>query len=218
MTLLLRCCLSLLMLLALSARAEAPREVTWEHLAPPASPADNPFAALPPEQLEALVDVASVRDRRARGIQVAPEDLASEQSALAKLREAKVDVDGLLSRRAEIAAKLRAKARATVPALDGALVRMPGYLLPLEFSGKQVSEFLLVPYVGACIHAPPPPPNQIVYVKTDKPFELRGAFDAVWITGRLATRASTRALHLVDGSSDIEIGYSMSAARVEPYK
>ena len=51
---------------------------------------------------------------------------------------------------------------------------MPGYLLPLEFSGKLVSEFLLVPWVGACIHTPPPPPNQIVHVKTDKPIELAG--------------------------------------------
>ena len=51
------------------------------------------------------------------------------------------------------------------PALDGKTIRIPGYVLPLEFSGSKVTEFLLVPWVGACIHTPPPEPNQIVYVK-----------------------------------------------------
>src|SRR6187549_1707175 len=50
-------------------------------------------------------------------------------------------------------------------ALDGKSVRIPGYMVPLEDDSEIVSEFLLVPYVGACIHTPPPPPNQIVQVK-----------------------------------------------------
>ena len=52
-----------------------------------------------------------------------------------------------------------------VEELDGQTVRIPGYLLPLELIGDRVNEFLLVPYVGACIHVPPPPLNQIVSVK-----------------------------------------------------
>jgi uncharacterized protein len=98
------------------------------------------------------------------------------------------------------------------------MVRLPGYLLPLEFSGKLVSEFLLVPWVGACIHTPPPPPNQIVHVKADKPFEFGGLFSPVWVTGRMAAAATKKALYLIDGSSDIDIGYSLSASEVEAYK
>ena len=94
----------------------------------------------------------------------------------------------------------------------------PGFtVLPLEITGRKVTEFLLVPWVGACIHTPPPPPNQIVHVKTDTPFELTGLFMPVWITGRLSTGATKRSLYLVDGTSDIDIGYTVKASRVEPY-
>ena len=127
-------------------------------------------------------------------------------------------MDDLLSRRKEIAAKLRAQSQATNSALDNELIRMPGYLLPLEFSGQRVTEFLLVPYVGACIHSPPPPPNQIVYVKPDKPVEVKSTFAAVWVTGRMSTRAGSKSLHLVDGSADIQVGYTLIASEVEPYK
>ena len=77
------------------------------------------------------------------------------------------------------------------PALDGRTVRIPGYLLPLEFSGKRVTAFLLAPWVGACIHTPPPPPNQIVYVKLKKPFNLKSMADPYWVTGRMSTKVWT---------------------------
>ena len=102
--------------------------------------------------------------------------------------------------------------------LNGRTVRIPGYLLPLEYQGKMVSEFLLVPWVGACIHTPPPPPNQIVHVKPEKPFETNGMFAAVWVTGTLTTASSKKSLYMLDGSNDIDVGYSMRASTVEPYK
>jgi uncharacterized protein len=53
--------------------------------------------------------------------------------------------------------------------LEGATVRLPGFIVPLEgVKDGSVSEFLLVPYFGSCIHVPPPPPNQIVYVHNGK--------------------------------------------------
>ncbi|MCW5966727.1 MAG: DUF3299 domain-containing protein, partial [Bryobacterales bacterium] len=53
-------------------------------------------------------------------------------------------------------------------ALDKKLVRVPGFIVPLEDSATEATEFLLVPYQGACIHVPPPPPNQIVHVMMAK--------------------------------------------------
>ena len=103
-------------------------------------------------------------------------------------------------------------------ALDGQLVRLPGYLLPLEFSGKEITEFLLVPWVGACIHTPPPPPNQIVHVKADKPVGNVGLFAPIWVTGRMSTTSTKTNLYLVDGASDIHAGYSLRATQVEAYK
>ena len=200
------------------AGAQPARQIGWEDLLPKGQTVENPFTKLAPEHLEALIEVAAVRDRKAMGVELTPIDLNAERDALAKLKAAKIDVDDLLSRRKEIAMKLRAQSRATNAALDNQLIRMPGYLLPLEFSGQQVTEFLLVPYVGACIHSPPPPPNQIVYVKSDKPVEVKATFDAVWVTGRMSSKAATKSLHLVDGSSNVDVGYALAAAQVEPYK
>jgi len=81
----------------------------------------------------------------------------------------------------------------TVEALDGAHVRMPGYLIPLDsLAGRASRRFLLVPYQGACIHEPPPPPNQIVYVLTQEPLRTERLWDAWWVEGVMLTqRADT---------------------------
>ncbi len=139
--------------------------------------------------------------------------------ATRKLEKAGVDVEALLAKRREMAEQKKAGAHAPNAALDGAIVRLPGYVLPLEITGKQVTEFLLVPWVGACIHTPPPPANQIVHVKAETPFELTGGmFMPVWVTGRMSTGTLKKALTMIDGSSDIDVGYALRASRVEPYR
>jgi hypothetical protein len=211
------CCLSLLSgaLLTMSAFAEDPRQVMWADLVPKSATFDNPFLKLTPEQLARVSDVAAIRDRRSRGDKsLSQAESESESVMVRKLEQAGIDVDGLLAKRREIIER----GRATNPLLNGQNVRLPGYLLPLEFSGRQVSEFLLVPWVGACIHTPPPPPNQIVHVKPEKPIEMSGMFAPIWVTGLLTTGAIKKSLSLVDGSADIDVGYSLRASRVEPYK
>jgi hypothetical protein len=75
-----------------------------------------------------------------------------------------------------------------VEPLLGHRVRMPGYILPLDIqAGGAVDEFLLVPYYGACVHEPPPPPNQIVHVVADQPMQVDEPWTAVWVTGRLTS-------------------------------
>jgi hypothetical protein len=210
-------CFSLLLgaVLTVAAFAEEPREVMWADLVPKSAAFDNPFLKLTPEQLARVSDVAAIRDRRERGDKNLSRAEVENEAALArKLEQAGVDVDGLLSKRKEIIER----GRKVNPLLNGQTVRLPGYLLPLEFSGKQVSEFLLVPWVGACIHTPPPPPNQIVHVRPEKPVAMSGMFEAVWVTGQLTTGAIKKSLSLVDGSADIDVGYSLQATRVEPYK
>jgi len=200
------------------AHAEEPRTLGWEDLSVKVSAADNPFATLSTEQLIALSDVAGLRARKARGVTLTPEEVAIEKKALTKLKQDGVDADGLLAKRDTIAEKKRAAASTVNPAIDGKMIRIPGYVLPLEFSGTKVTEFLLVPWVGACIHTPPPEPNQIVYVKPDKAFDIRRMFDAVWVTGRIAATGSKRSVEIVDGSADIDVGYSLRASLVEPYQ
>ncbi len=69
--------------------------------------------------------------------------------------------------------------------LDGKQIRIPGFVIPLEGDDEIVTELLLVPYFGACIHVPPPPPNQILYVKFEKGVPIQGLWDVVYIVGKL---------------------------------
>src|SRR4051794_5438326 len=92
---------------------------------------------------------------------------------------------------------------------DGKRVRIPGYMLPIGFDGVSAKEFLLVPYVGACIHVPPPPPNQIVYVTSDKPVRVVRQFEPVLVTGVMAVGVL---------STDLaDVGYRIAADTVAPY-
>ena len=179
---------------------------------------EDPFETLTPDQLGDLGMVARVRQLQAAGRQVSEGTIKEMKEATLRLEKAGVDIDGLLDRRAEIRELRKQRAHAVVEDLNGARIRMPGYALPLEFSGQKITEFLLVPWVGACIHTPPPPPNQIVYVKLEKGIESRGRFTPVWVTGEMAVKSATKNLYLVDGSAGIDIGYSLAASQVEPYK
>lgn len=95
--------------------------------------------------------------------------------------------------------------------LNGSTVKIPGFIVPLDI-GKDglVSEFFLVPYFGACIHVPPPPPNQIVYVRMNKGIALDSIYEAYWITGKL--KASNKTTRL--GAS----AYQLDGSKVEIYK
>ncbi|MGD9507334.1 MAG: DUF3299 domain-containing protein [Geminicoccaceae bacterium] len=92
----------------------------------------------------------------------------------------------------------------------GDRVRLPGYVVPLDFDGSKVTGFLLVPYMGACIHVPPPPPNQIVYVHTKEPIEIDEIFEAVYATGRFEADLMSTGL--------AEVGYRIVDATVQPYE
>ena len=97
----------------------------------------------------------------------------------------------------------------TRPELNGTRLRLPGYVVPLDSSAAGLKEFLLVPYFGACIHSPPPPANQIVYVKLAKAAPIK-TMDAVWVSGTLSS-----------GRNDSPMGvsgYQMAGDLVEPYK
>ena len=96
-----------------------------------------------------------------------------------------------------------------VGALDGQRIRLPGFVVPLDFEGTETSEFLLVPYFGACIHVPPPPSNQIVYVETVAGYPLKELFDPVWVTGEIRTEAYLNEVG--------DAGYTMQATIIEPY-
>jgi hypothetical protein len=142
------------------------------------------------------------------------EELYKEvDEAMPDLKKAGVDIVMLMAKYKEIRTSV-------VEALNGQQVRIPGYFLPLELSDTKVTEFLLVPYIGACIHVPPPPPNQIVHVRTPKKkgYSSKNLYEPVWVTGVITAKSMVKDLYLSDGSAGVNIGYIMQAKRIEPYK
>lgn len=95
------------------------------------------------------------------------------------------------------------------PDLDGAYIKMPGYIIPIDLSTDGVTSFVLVPYVGACIHTPPPPPNQLVFVTTDTPWPSDDLWEAVWVTGQMQ--------HEIQTTDVAETGYVLRADKMEVY-
>lgn len=95
------------------------------------------------------------------------------------------------------------------PALDGAYIKMPGYIIPIDLSNDGLTSFILVPYVGACIHTPPPPPNQLVFVTTKTPWPNTDLWEAVWVTGQMKNEIQSKEI--------AETGYILEADEMEVF-
>ncbi len=93
--------------------------------------------------------------------------------------------------------------------LNGAYIKMPGFIIPIELSTQGVTDFVLVPYVGACIHTPPPPPNQLVFVSSETPWPSDDLWDPVWVTGMMKTQLQSTEI--------AETGYALKADKMETY-
>jgi hypothetical protein len=95
-------------------------------------------------------------------------------------------------------------------ALDGKAVKIPGFIVPLDDDDVGLSEFLLVPSPQACIHVPPPPPNQMVMVRMKSGKAPQRSWGPVWIKGRL---------HIATMDSQYgKISYMMHGDEAEPYR
>jgi hypothetical protein len=94
--------------------------------------------------------------------------------------------------------------------LDGQRVRIPGFVVPLDDAQDEGAEFLLVPYYGACVHTPPPPPNQMAFVTMQGGKSIKLAlFDAVWMEGTL---------RIVNYDSPYgSVGYTIEGLSMQPY-
>ena len=199
--------------------ADPPRILAWADLVPAAASVQDPFG----DRDEAVRNeiAAAYRNRKdiEQGFIKEDTDAYAEAMALEKrLSAAGIDIDEVVRRVDDAFAAFEEQRAMTVPELDGKTVRIPGYALPLEFNEVGVTEFLLVPYVGACIHTPPPPPNQMVFVTVPEPYIMQSLYEPVWITGTIETKAGSHALYFVDGQADIDVGYAITGQTIEPYK
>lgn len=103
-----------------------------------------------------------------------------------------------------------ANARSYNSSLDGERVKLPGYVIPPEQSSAGSTEFIFAPHAGACIHVPPPPPDQLVSVTASDGWTDPDGFGAVWVTG---------VLRIAELDTNLaQIGYAMTAEAIEIYE
>lgn len=200
----------------LPVQASEPLKINWNDLAPPAEAYSNPFESLETDQMDALRLILRRETALENGLE--PSVSAEKAASLrAELEGQGLDVDTLFSQRLEIMEKRRKAALGTNDEVVGQSVRIPGYVLPLEITDGKVIEFLLVPTVGACIHTPPPPANQMIHVTYPEGFPITTLFTPVWIGGALEAGFSQQSVGFSDGRADVEVSYVMNADVVETY-
>ena len=171
--------------------------------APEATTATNPLGGKAPASAEAAAGQA----REISWAELVPKDWdpmkAYKDIDFSKLDDADPKAAELLLKMQQASDNAPAN-----PELNGALVKIPGFVVPLEEAKGEITEFLLVPYFGACIHTPPPPANQILHIRPAQGAKFR-AMDTVWVTGKLQVSRNESMM----GVS----GYSMAAQSVTKY-
>jgi hypothetical protein len=96
------------------------------------------------------------------------------------------------------------------PKLDNKRVSIAGFVVPLDGEREKTREFLLVPYFGACIHAPAPPANQVIHVVVSKTLSTVKLTPASLISGTIRVVRSDTKLAIT--------GYEMTIDKAEPFK
>lgn len=98
-----------------------------------------------------------------------------------------------------------------IPEFHQRKIRLPGFIVPLDFDDHQIiTTFLLVPFFGACIHLPPPPPNQIIFATYEPGLPLDDLSDAFFVEGTIFTELKEHDL--------ATSAYSMTIDRILPYE
>jgi hypothetical protein len=211
---------------AASEPAEAPQPVINQAQVTPATPASTRATQTAAERAAAREAAAA---RRAEEMRRRDEELAArgvtrltweelmppgEEERLAQMYQAQMAMlysrGGIAEGSAEDVA-IQIGTFNTVPELNGKKIRIPGYTVPFDFGpNAEIREFLLVPYFGACLHAPPPPPNQTLFVMTDEPIKIRDLAQAVWIEGTIWTQ--------IQESELADAAYTIRMTGIEAYQ
>lgn len=177
---------------SLAMTATASTEITWEDLMP-----EGEEALLETLYLEFYEDFE--------------QKMLQNSTSLADAAKQETDVSALIQEGSADDTMEQIGTFNVVQALDGKRVRIPGYVVPFDFSANaEHTEFLLVPYFGACLHTPPPPPNQIIMVTAETAAKIDNIYDPVWLEGTLTTGEFLNDL----GNS----AYELKLSKLEPYE
>ena len=141
---------------AVSADAQSYEDIDWTEL-------------MPAEDLSALLNRPAFLDDIADG---------SAQDSLDSFQQRQLEDEQAQQYQAALSSTR------VIQEFDGKAIRIPGFIVPLEQNeDKEVTRFFIVPYFGACLHMPPPPPNQILYVESEQGITLENLYDPYWFEG-----------------------------------
>ena len=193
--------------------------MSWQDLQGKVAPYHDPFDDLTEDQLYklSLYSRVSEMEKLFPSYPMKESVLKEAEDAKAQLIKENIDIDEMFAQRDIIKEKRKKASLATNDLLVNREIQMSGYMLALEFDDGEVSEFLLVPTIGACSHKPVPPANQLIHVKTKNSIEAGSPYMPITITGTLRITPSTQDLYLVDGQKQIKMAYSLDDAKVEPF-
>jgi hypothetical protein len=196
------------------------KPIAWSMLIDPGVQAfDDPFKKLSPVQLSQLAIVARERERLKTTSDLIKEERewATERisSAEQALNADGIDIDGLIAMRWIIAERRQRAASAGNEKLDGASVRISGFLIPVGSDEQGAQIAYLVPERGMCSHTPPPPPNQLVRVRMTADWTPTRYYEAVRLTGKLALASSSKKVRIIDGMVWMIATYQLEAREVE---
>lgn len=206
-------------LFAFACIANASEVVYWDRLRPAMTLVNDPFNSLDQNQLFDLATIARFREATKQdgffASKKAIEEIAETQQ---RLSDQGIDVEYLFEIRETILQQRKEFSTKPNNEVLNQISRIPGFIAPIELNGTKVTKFFLVPTAGACIHTPPPPPNQIVLIDYPDGFELGSLATPVWVEGKLKSKSVTAEVKYSDGSTGVEAVYSMEAKVVELYQ
>ena len=196
--------------------AAAFEQIGWRDLTVAIEPGEDPYFGLTFEQRQAFEKLLAIaRVRKMNPFLSKKTD--RERHLVAKLESSGIDAAELMRKEAVLRRKIALQRSTVREDRDGADIKIPGYLLPLGNRDGPNTEFLLVPYAGACIHTPPPPANQIIHIVPNTSFRADNIFTPVWVSGRLAINRTRHSVGLSDGVSSFDVAYRLNASRIELY-
>lgn len=201
-----------LILFSHSALAKEALFLDWDNLRPAFNQTPVVLPDLTPAQLKKIQKIYTLkfssREDAASNIKVISKELAKEG----------IDTEEVFKLREQYILQQEHANQHLSTEYDGRNVRIPGFLVPIEYSAPLIAtEFLLVPVAGACIHLPPPPPNQVVRVSYPKGFEIQTIQYPVWVEGIINSKLESADLYLVDGETNVTMGYTLEATKVVDY-
>lgn len=195
-----------------------PTAIKWSNLAPP-GPFPDPFTKLNQRQLSDLGFIVRVRNQFANEKVAADNpDLQDAKERAQRLTKDGVDINWLLAQRRHVQRMREIQANTVNPELKGKTVTLSGFVHPLEMSGKQVIEFLLVPYFDACSHGTPPSPNQIVLVKSSIGIPGQARFTVVQVTGQLQAKRMEHSRFGKTGRQTFHSAYEIKVSQIKVMK